>query len=116
MGGGHSKKFHIFSAIFWLSIPVLTYIYPLFTGYGYRLASEIFAIINAGLSTWVLRIVLGPMPAWASIAPTLILGLAIAFMPLLIWLCVRGIGLKSWIFLLLWYASGTFMFIVLSSK
>ena len=74
-----------------------------------------FGIVNAGLASWVLRMMLGPMIEWISIAPTLILTSAIAFMPVLIWLSVRGIGVKTWVFLVVWYAFGILLFVALSS-
>jgi len=112
---GTSKKFRIFSAIFWLSVPLLSYLYPLFNGHAHRYSRECFSIVNGGFASWVLRIMLGPMIEWISIAPTLILTSAIAFMPVLIWLSVRGIGVKTWVFLVLWYASGILLFVALSS-
>ena len=112
---GGRKAFRIFSAVFWLSAPVLTYLYPRFDGYGHQYALECFCIVNAGLALWALRILLGPMVEWMSVAPTLILVSAIAFMPVLVWLCVRGIGVKTWVFLVLWYASGILLFVALSS-
>ena len=35
--------------------------------------------------------------------------MAIAFIPLLVCLCVKGIGVKEWVFLILWYGSGVIL-------
>jgi len=92
---------HYFSAVFWLSVPVLSYLYPLFNGHGHTYAWHSFCFANAGLASWVV-IRAGMRLGGLSI-------LAIAFIPLLVCLCVKGIGVKEWVFLILWYGSGVIL-------
>jgi hypothetical protein len=106
-----SNGFHVFSAIFWISVPILSYLYPRLDGRGHIYAWECFSFLNAGIGSWVVRFI------WYSgVVPLEVISvLGIAFLPVLIFLCVRGVGIKGWGFLTAWYAAGVFLFWILGS-
>ena len=104
-------KFRLFSALFWLLVPVLSYLYPRFAGHAHAYAWECFSIVNAGPTSWfTMRAELGLEATRLTLST-----LAIAFIPFLVWLSIRGIGIKEWVFLVLWYVSGITLFYALGT-
>ncbi|MDP6543088.1 MAG: hypothetical protein QGH60_03800 [Phycisphaerae bacterium] len=99
------KNFRIFSAIFWLLAPVLSYLCPLFTGRGHKGALECFGIVNAGPTSWL---IVRFLPAGLAVFDAAIV-VSMIFLSFLIWMCAKGMGIKAWLFLIVWYASNIFL-------
>jgi hypothetical protein len=101
-----TKAFRSFSALFWLSVPVVSFLWPLILGHGWKRAAGHFLSFNSGPMLVILVTGAGP-----SVPESLVCSVAasaILFLILLGYLCFRGIGAKAWIFLTLWYAIGSF--------
>ena len=107
-----SRNFRILSGTFWLSVAASSYLLPLLDGHAHRYAWESFAIHNSGLASWALRVlVLGSDPAFFPIQQVC----AVLFVMLLLYLSARGIGVKTWLFLVAWYAAGHLLYCALST-
>ena len=106
------RKFRLLSAIFWLSVPVLSYLGPLLCGYGAQGAIEYFARVNSGPILGFIVMSYHEMGlewiVWSAIAS------AIVFVVFLGYLCAKGIGVKAWVFLVLWYATGAVLNAILA--
>ncbi len=101
--------------MFWLSVLVFSYLYPLLNGNGYDGAWRCFCIVNAGLAAWAMNIV-NPGPSGVQGYFNAAQVLAPVFVLLLIWMCIRGITYRAWLYLFLWYMSGYMLFTALTTK